>query len=197
MLQSFITVKEPFQSAPVSPAESLYSAPFLEPFAFSDLCPPPIAINCVVTTSADELLCVMVNGPTIYFVSSKLALTRFCLLVASIIMPSSTTSGLLCELSLNKDGFDGDLTIQEGEQHFGGMASGLQIHGFGPVVQTFCNQDRSELQIRSQAYYVSATNVCLLSPQHLFSNSKGHCGSCHGDKCTFNLTVAASSKTQL
>lgn len=83
--------------------------------------------------------------------------------------------------------FDGPLTVPEGELRLGGMAQGLLIEGIGPVTWTFRNSDGSEVEIRSNCYYVPNSKVRLISPQRLFNAAKGIRGKFEGNEQAFHL----------
>ena len=67
------------------------------------------------------------------------------------------------------------------------MANGLKIEGVGPVTWTFSNKDGTEVQIRSQCYYVPQSKMRLISPQRLFNKEKGVSGWYKGDEESFRL----------
>ena len=96
-------------------------------------------------------------------------------------------TGASLGITFDKDDFDGPLTIPEGDLRLGGMASGLKIEGVGPVTWTFRNSDGTELQIRSQCYYVPAAKVRMISPQRLFNKTEGIVGNFPGDEDSFSL----------
>lgn len=53
------------------------------------------------------------------------------------------------------------------------MAPGLLIEGMGSVSYTFRNGNGTEVQIRSNCYYVPGAKVRLISPQRLFNSARG------------------------
>jgi hypothetical protein len=71
----------------------------------------------------------------------------------------------------------------------GGMANGIEIKGIGKIYWTFTAKDGTEVQIRTEAYYVPEANQRLLSPRHLFNKKKGIFGSYIGDEDKFELKL--------
>jgi hypothetical protein len=63
----------------------------------------------------------------------------------------------------------------------GGMANDLKINGVGTVPWTFTPKDGSEVQIRTQAYWVPSAKARLLIPQRLFNKKQGVFGQYEGD----------------
>ena len=96
-------------------------------------------------------------------------------------------TGASLGITFDKADFDGPMTIPEGDLRLGGMANGLKIEGIGAVTWTFSNEDGTEIQIRSQCYYVPNAKVRLISPQRLFNREKGVSGYYQGDAQSFSL----------
>ena len=96
----------------------------------------------------------------------------------SLFTMANTTSAVVFDtgasLGITHDiqDFDGPLTIPDCDLRLGGMANGLKIAGVGPVTWTFSNKDGTEVQIRSQCYYVPQSKMRLISPQRLFNKEK-------------------------
>ena len=96
----------------------------------------------------------------------------------SLFTMANTTSAVIFDtgasLGITHDiqDFDGPLTIPDCDLRLGGMANGLKIAGVGPVTWTFSNKDGTEVQIRSQCYYVPQSKMRLISPQRLFNKEK-------------------------
>jgi hypothetical protein len=67
----------------------------------------------------------------------------------------------------------------------GGMANGIQIKGIGIIAWTFTAKYGTEVQIRTEAYYVPEANQRMLSPQRLFNKKKGIFGYYSGDEDNF------------
>jgi hypothetical protein len=71
----------------------------------------------------------------------------------------------------------------------GGMANGIEIKGIGIIAWIFTAKDGTEVQIRTEAYYVPEAKQILLSPQRLFNKKKGIFGSYSGDEDKFELKL--------
>jgi hypothetical protein len=71
----------------------------------------------------------------------------------------------------------------------GGMGKGLEIEGIGALVWTFDATDKSEVERRTNAYYVPGAKVCLISPQKLFDKKRGVFGHFYGDEDKFSLKI--------
>jgi hypothetical protein len=136
----------------------------------------------------------MINGPTTFSRPldddfSMLATDPYALI--SIGSPQRKAvifdTGESLGITFDEKDFDGPMHIPEGDLRLGGMASGLKIEGVGPVTWTFRNSDGTELQIRSQCYYVPAATVRLISPQRLFNKNEGIRGTFQGDEDAFSL----------
>jgi hypothetical protein len=69
----------------------------------------------------------------------------------------------------------------------GGMANNLEIRGVGTVCWTFEAADWSDIQIRTQAYWVPKSKARLLSLQKLFNKKSGTFGRYEGDENEFRL----------
>ena len=111
------------------------------------------------------------------------ALMSMATSTATVIFDTGASLGITCE---RKD-FDGPLTIPNCDLCLGGMANGLKIEGIGPVTWTFSNKDGTEVQIRSQCYYIPQSKMHLISPQQLFNQNKGVAGWYKGDEESFTL----------
>jgi hypothetical protein len=68
-----------------------------------------------------------------------------------------------------------------------GMENDLEIKGIGTVVWTFDANDGTEIQIRTQAYWVPGATARLLSPQKLYNKKQGVFGDYQGDEDIFCL----------
>jgi hypothetical protein len=71
----------------------------------------------------------------------------------------------------------------------GGMGKGLEIEGIGALVWTFDATDGSEVEIRTNAYYVPGAKARLLGPQKLFDKKRGVIGHFYGDEDKFSLKI--------
>jgi hypothetical protein len=71
----------------------------------------------------------------------------------------------------------------------GGMAIGIEIKGIGIIAWTFTAKDVTEVQVRTEAYYVPEANQRLLSPQRLLNKKKVSVGSYSGDEDKFELKL--------
>jgi hypothetical protein len=71
----------------------------------------------------------------------------------------------------------------------GGMANGIEIQGIEIIAWTFTAKYGTEVQIRTEAYYVPEAKQRLLSPQRLFNKNKGIFGSYSGDEDKFELKL--------
>jgi hypothetical protein len=71
----------------------------------------------------------------------------------------------------------------------GGMANGIGINGIGIIAWTFTAKDGTEVQIRTEAYYVPESKQRMLSPQRLFNKKKGFFGYYSGDEDNFELKL--------
>jgi hypothetical protein len=69
----------------------------------------------------------------------------------------------------------------------GGMANNLEIRGVGTVCWTFEADDGSDIQIRTQSYWVPKSKARLLSSQKLFNKKSGTFGRYEGDEDEFRL----------
>ena len=96
-------------------------------------------------------------------------------------------SGASLGITFDKNDFDGPLSKPEGDLRLGGMASGLLIEGIGSVSYTFRNGNGTEIQIRSNCYYVPGAQVRLISPQRLFNSARGVGGKFVGTENDFKL----------
>ncbi len=96
-------------------------------------------------------------------------------------------SGASLGITFDKNDFDGPLSKPEGDLRLGGMASGLLIEGIGSVTYTFRNGNGTEVQIRSNCYYVPGAQVRLISPQRLFNSARGVGGQFVGTEHEFKL----------
>jgi hypothetical protein len=71
----------------------------------------------------------------------------------------------------------------------GGMARGMMVAGTGIVSWTFTAKDGTEIEIRTNAYYVPTSGARLLSPQRLFCKRTGSFGYYSGDQDSFELKI--------
>jgi hypothetical protein len=71
----------------------------------------------------------------------------------------------------------------------GGMTNGTKISGNVIIAWTFTAKDGTQVQIRTEAYYVTASKRRLLSTQCLFNKKKGIFGTFSGDEDKFELDL--------
>jgi hypothetical protein len=82
----------------------------------------------------------------------------------------------------------------------GGMANDLEIKGIGTVVWTFDANDGTEIQIRTQTYWVPGAKSRLLRPQKLYNKKQGVFGHYQGNEdifCLYFLILDRQSKYTL
>jgi hypothetical protein len=72
----------------------------------------------------------------------------------------------------------------------GGMAHGIEIKGIGIIAWNFTAKNGTEVQLRTEVYYVPEAKQRLLSPQRLFNKKKGIFGSYSGDEDKFDHMIA-------
>jgi hypothetical protein len=70
-----------------------------------------------------------------------------------------------------------------------GMARGMMVAGTGIVSWTFTAKDGTEIEIRTNAYYVPTSGSRLLSPHRLFCKRTGSFGYYSGDEDSFELKI--------
>ena len=90
-----------------------------------------------------------------------------------ILLSSIASTGASLGITFDLNVFDGPLTKPEG--------------GLGPVIWTFRNGNKNEVQIRSNCYNVPKAKVRLLGPQRLFNHERGVGGKFEGNESTFKL----------
>ena len=169
-----------------------------DPFHFHDLCATRHCVDCIHESNATVLTKNTKEEPTCNHSTTQVmdVLTDIDILAHnpySLFTMANTTSAVIFDtgasLGITHDiqDFDGPLTIPDYDLRLGGMANGLKIEGVGPVTWTFSNKDGTEVQIRSQCYYVPQSKMRLISPQRLFNKEKGVSGWYKGDEESFRL----------
>jgi hypothetical protein len=71
----------------------------------------------------------------------------------------------------------------------GGMANVIEMKGIGIIAWTFTAKYGTEVQIRTEAYYIPEAKQILLSPQRLLHKKKGIFGPYSGDEDKFELKL--------
>jgi hypothetical protein len=98
-------------------------------------------------------------------------------------------TGASLAITPNQHNFVEPLTSLSRPTTLGGMANDLEIKGIGMVAWTFDAADRSEIQLLTQAYWVTNSKARLLSPQKLFNMKRGIFGQYQGDEESFRLIL--------
>jgi hypothetical protein len=179
-------------------AESIHDEESPDVFTFHDLCTTRSLVDCCHDDGMDLLV-----GWQDESVTSKQAYAY----LSTSATPSSSSdpffnfgitrhpvifdTGASLGITFDKRDFDGPLTVPDGDLRLGGMAQGLKIEGIGPVTWTFRNDDGSEVQIRSNCYYVPGAQAQLISPQRLFNKNRGVGGRFEGSENDFTLRFDA------
>jgi hypothetical protein len=102
-------------------------------------------------------------------------------------VPIIFDTGASLAISPDVDDFIDPPTSLGTTMKLGGMANNLEIRGFCTVCWTFEAADGSDIQIRTQAYWVPKSKARLLSPKKLFNKKSGTLGRYEGDEDEFHL----------
>ena len=193
-----ITASEPAGSTENNSSDIKDDAATFDPFAVHELTNDVTIVDCIHRTAEEELSFdteQAANGPTA--VRQGLSSTAFQVIATDPYAfmsigggtrkPVIFDTGASLGITYDKADFYGPLTVPEGDLCLGGMAKGLKIEGIGPVSWSFQNPNGSDVQIRSQCYYVPETKARLISPQRLFNKRKGVTGKFEGNEDTFTL----------
>jgi hypothetical protein len=162
-------------------------------FSFGDLTVIRTEVDCCHGTDSHATSGTISDNAYVYLsqhVNGKQDLFTFGNARHPVIFDSGASLGI----TFDRNDFDGSLTKPEGDLRLGGMAQGLQIEGIGSVTWTFRNPDGSEVQIRSNCYYVPGAKVRLLSPQRLFNSARGVGGKFEGNESEFKLIFDNGAK---
>jgi hypothetical protein len=69
----------------------------------------------------------------------------------------------------------------------------MSVEGTGIISWTFTADDGSEIEVRTDAYYVPKSATRLLSPQRLFNKKTGIFGEISGDEDSFSIYLNRNS----
>jgi hypothetical protein len=147
-------------------------------------------VNCVGTLPAQsQVNLVEASEPAIELLTDEtwLLMAAVCNTFCNRHVPIIFDTGASLAITPDVDDFIDPPTSLGTTMKLGGMANNLEIRGVSTVCWTFEADDRSDIQIRTQAYWVPKSKARLLSPQKLFHKKSGTFGRYEGDENEFRL----------